>query len=296
MTMFHRAERKASRLRIGLESPSGGGKTYTALKIATVIAAHDKGGIAVIDSERGSSAKYSEGSPFDFDLAILNKTDPKSYIDAILEAERQHYAVIIIDSASHEWRGTLKMVEEAGSRMKGNRWAGWSEGRPAHEAFIDAIIGVQAHVIATYRSKQASEQRKDENNRTVIEKLGLQAVAADDTDYEFDVWGSIAHDTQQLMITKSRLYTIPIHSQWDHGEGLAEAYIEWLNGAQYETPEKSPDMMRALIREAVAEAGLDGAAIGRVVGTDGALKWLATRENDIAALIKAAQTQTQEKD
>ena len=236
MTMFKKATRKASRLRVGLESPSGGGKTYTALVIASVLAAHDGGRVAVIDSERGSAGKYAEGRPFDFDTAILDRKDPIDYIEALLAAEKAGFPVAVIDSASHEWKGVLGMVDRAAAGMQGNTWAGWSKGRPAHDAFVETIVSLKAHVIATFRSKQETRQVK-RDGKTVVEKLGNAPVTDDAMDFEFDVWGSIDHETHTVLITKSRIDTIPVGSEWVRGEGIAEAYLAWIEGAEYAEPE-----------------------------------------------------------
>lgn len=236
---FQRAERKAKRLRIGIEGPGGAGKTFTALKIACQLAEHDKGRVALIDSERGSAAMYGSGKPFDFDSAPLETYEPSEFVKMIKLAEQNHYPVIVVDSASHEWKGTLGIVDRVGAQRQGNTWSGWGTARPAHDAFIDAVTGARAHVICTYRSKQETEQYKD-NGKTKVRKLGMSPVASDDTDYEFDLWGSIDHETHNLTITKSRLDSIPTGSEWPQGDGLVEAYLEWVGGAEYDEPTSTP--------------------------------------------------------
>lgn len=236
---FVTATRQATRLRIGLESPSGAGKTWTALKLATELAAHDGGRVALIDSERGSASKYSGGRPYDFDICVLDDRAPEAYIAAMRTAAAAQYPVIVVDSASHEWKGVLALVDSAASRMQGNTWAGWSRGRPAHDAFVDEMLSVRAHVIATFRSKQETEQYK-EGNATKVRKLGLAPVTADDMDYEFDVWGSISHDEHTVIVAKSRIDTIPVGSEWPGGDGLVEAYLAWVDGAEYAEPPPVP--------------------------------------------------------
>jgi hypothetical protein len=288
MSDFQRATRTAKRFRLGIESPSGGGKTYTALKIASTLAEHDGGRIGVIDSERGSSSAYSDGKPFDFDMLILEDRSPDGYVEALLKARAAKFAVTVIDSASHEWKGTLALVDKVGAERKGNTWSAWSVGRPAHDRFVDTMIAMPSHVIATFRSKQDTEQVKD-NGRTVVRKLGLAPVTSEDMDYEMDVWGSISHDEHTLIITKSRIDTIPIGSEWPLGDGVAEAYLAWLDGADYETPRPSEDMLRAQLRQAVEVAGIGGREIQAVVGGDGAIAWLRDHGDDVAALITAAK-------
>src|SRR5262245_45143039 len=58
---FTRATKLEAKLRLALAAPSGAGKTYTALQLAT----HLSGPIALIDTERGSASKYADLFTFD---------------------------------------------------------------------------------------------------------------------------------------------------------------------------------------------------------------------------------------
>lgn len=287
-TGFTRATRSAKRLRLGLESPSGGGKTYTALQIATELAAHDGGKVGMIDSERGSSSAYAEGKPFEFDMMILEEKSPDAYTAALLMAQDARFPVVVIDSASHEWRGTQRLADEVGGRRQGNTWSGWGVARPAHERFMETLLAMPAHVIATYRSKQETEQVR-EGGRTIVRKLGLAPVASDDTDFEFDVWGSIDHEAHTLIIAKSRIDTIPVHSEWPLGKGIADAYFAWLGGAEYATPEPSEDMIRAQVKAALAGSGVTGRDVANVLGDVGIMDWLKGNGGGVPALVAAAR-------
>ena len=55
MTMFKKAQRSLSKLRLAVQGPSGSGKTYGALMLAKGLG----GKIAVIDTERGSASLYA---------------------------------------------------------------------------------------------------------------------------------------------------------------------------------------------------------------------------------------------
>jgi hypothetical protein len=77
---------------------SGGGKTYSALSIAS----HLGKSIAHIDTEHGSASKYAD--LFTFDTCELTSFHPQNYIDAI-NAASGSYDVLIIDSLSHAWMG-----------------------------------------------------------------------------------------------------------------------------------------------------------------------------------------------
>ena len=71
MAGLRKAQRRAAKIRLGLASPSGGGKTYSALLIAKGLAGSwDK--VAVIDTENGSADLYSHLG----DYNVLQLTAP----------------------------------------------------------------------------------------------------------------------------------------------------------------------------------------------------------------------------
>ena len=57
-SIFRKATKKGTRLRLLLSGAAGSGKTYTSLKVANALAG-PKGRVVVIDSERGSASKYA---------------------------------------------------------------------------------------------------------------------------------------------------------------------------------------------------------------------------------------------
>ena len=73
----------------------------------------------------------------------------------------------------------------AKAKFKGNSYAAWSEITPLHNKLINAIIQSPCHIIATMRSKTEYAQNKIDNDKTVIEKVGLAPVQRDGVDYEF---------------------------------------------------------------------------------------------------------------
>ena len=75
---IRKAERKKSKLRLGLAGPSGSGKTYSALQLAFGIG----GKIGLIDTENGSGDLYAHLG--EYDIITLQAPDTaQKYIDAI---------------------------------------------------------------------------------------------------------------------------------------------------------------------------------------------------------------------
>lgn len=187
MSLFKKAEKKKAKLRLGITGPSGSGKTYSALRLASGLG----GKIAVIDTERGSATLYADKFNFDV-LELLPPYEPKRYVEAMNAAIAEGYEVIVMDSISHAWAGEgglLNQKEQLDSRG-GNSFANWAKMTPIQEKFISAIVGANAHIIVTMRSKQEHIQVVD-NGKTKIQKVGLSPIQRDGFEYElttvFDV-------------------------------------------------------------------------------------------------------------
>jgi len=229
---FHKALKTDARLRLALMGPSGAGKTLTSLHLAQDL---DAGPIALIDTERGSASKYAD--QFDFDVLELDSFHPEHYIEAIHAAGEGDFGVLIIDSLSHAWAGkggALELVDEAARRMKSsNTFAAWRDVTPLHNRLLDAILGTDLHVIVTLRSKMENIQDKDEKGRTLIRKVGLQAVQREGVEYEFDVVGEMDLD-HILTITKSRCPSLADRVFPNPNGEVSAELKEWLQGVSPE--------------------------------------------------------------
>lgn len=198
---FKKATKEQAKLRAALIGPPGGGKTYSALKIASFLG----GKIAFIDTERGSASKYAD--KFNFDVHELTSFSPDEYIKAIKEACSAGYDVLIIDSLSHAWSGKdgiLEQVDQETLKSKsGNAYtSGWRKATPKHNLLIDTILQANIHIILTMRVK--TEYVMEEiNGKKSPKKIGLAPVQRDGLEYEFDIVGDIDQD-HNLIITKTR--------------------------------------------------------------------------------------------
>ena len=180
---FRKAERRKTKLRLGITGPAGAGKTYGALLIAQGLG----GKIAMIDTENGSGDFYSDLGDYDIEN-ISAPYDVRKYLAAIHEAEEAGYDVIIIDSLSHAWAGDgglLDMQGRIADSGRANSYTAWRQVTPLHNKLIEAMLTSNAHIIATMRSKTDYAQDKDEKGKTVIRKVGLAPVQRDGTEYEF---------------------------------------------------------------------------------------------------------------
>lgn len=190
---LRKATRKKVKIRCGVSSVSGGGKTVSALLMAFGMVG-DWSKIAVIDSEGESADLYANHklptgvSIGEFmTLPIAAPFTPEKYVEAIAECEAAGMEAIIIDSITHEWEGAggcLDIVEELTKKdPKHNSYTQWRFVTPRHQAFIDAILQSKCHVFTTVRRKQDYDM-STQNGKTVVTKTGLKEITRDGFEYE----------------------------------------------------------------------------------------------------------------
>jgi hypothetical protein len=243
---IRKARRSATKLRILLTSPSGGGKTYGALLLAKGLG----GKAVVIDTEEGSSDLYDELHDFDV-IDLKPPFTPERYIEAITAAEAAGYEVIVIDSVTHCWSGKggcLELVDDiAKAQFRGNTWSAFSVITPRWRAFVDAILRSSAHVICTGRSKTETAQVEDHGKKKVA-KLGMKLEARDGLEYEFTTVLDLVHDGHYATVSKDRTGIFsgdPKPISVETGKRLAA----WLAGAEAAPqPEPAPATAPAVAR------------------------------------------------
>jgi hypothetical protein len=198
---LRRAEKKKSRLRIGLSGTSGSGKTYSALLLAYGLVG-DWTKIAIIDSENGSADLYSHLGDY-LVLPITAPFSPERYISAIHTCEDAGMQAIIIDSASHEWEGKggcLEINEQlAQTKFKGNTWSAWSQTTPRHQKFLEAMLTSPAHIITTARAKQDTVQVEGK-----VKKVGVKEIQREGYEYELTLNFNIDRDNHLATASKDR--------------------------------------------------------------------------------------------
>lgn len=242
--MFKKACKKKQKLRLLLEGASGSGKTYSALLIAKAMGKK----IAVIDTERGSASLYDTITEFDT-CELKPEFTPEKYINAINEAVSAGYDVLIIDSITHEWSGKGGCLEIQ-SKL-GGRFSDWAKVTPRHNAFIDAILNANIHIIGTSRTKTDYEVSKDDKGKQKVEKIGLKTEQREGLDYEFTTVLRL-NENHIATATKDRtnLFT---NVDFIINEDVGKELLNWLNNGEEcsQEPDISNDDIK--IYERVAE-------------------------------------------
>lgn len=190
---FTPAVRRNTHILMALAGASGSGKTYSALELATGLAGPD-GKIAVIDTEAGRALHYAD--QFKFDHCDMGPPfTPTRYREIIEAAEEAGYAVIVVDSFSHEHSGTGGLLEMAEAELlKPNMKspANWAVPKSQHKRMMNRLLQCRAHIILALRAEEKIRIEKimDERSgreRTVVVPAGWIAITEKTTMFEMVV-------------------------------------------------------------------------------------------------------------
>jgi len=234
-----KAKREKIYVKIALMAPSGGGKTYSGLRLATGMAKE-------IEKEKGEKAKillanteqkrgYYYADEFEYDIVDIDAPhEPEKYVDLIDFAVNEGYDILILDSTSHEWEGRGGCLEL--QQKAGGTYQAWAKVTPRHNKFINAIADSPIHIIATMRGKDQYEMTKDDKGKTAVQKLGIGAKQRDGFEYEFTCTFLLDQKTNTAESQKDNTHL------FDH-EGaklLTEAdgvkIMQWANSGEGYTP------------------------------------------------------------
>jgi hypothetical protein len=180
--------------------PSGGGKTFSALRLATGIQRVVGGDIYMIDTEARRGLHYADRFkfkhvPFDAPFGSLD------YLEALKFCAGQGGKTIIVDSMSHEHEGPgglLDLQDQELRRLAGDDYGTWKADRfnmlawqkpkANRRKLINGLLQINANFIFCFRAKETSKPVKKpmENGRekTVIEPMGFMPIAGDEFVFE----------------------------------------------------------------------------------------------------------------
>ena len=226
---FVKAKREKIWIKALIGGPSGGGKTYSSLRLAKGIANKMNTKIAAIDTENGRIRYYANEFEFD-DMRLDSPYSPDKYCQAIDEAVNSGYGVLIIDSMSHEWDYCL----DVHSKMPGNSYTNWSKITPMHDKFWEKILQSQIHIIATVRGKDEYVM-EERNGKSVPKKVGLGYKQRDGVEYNYTVSFNVDQQSHVAESTKDNTHLFEgrfeILTEKD-GEKL----FDWANSGEVAEP------------------------------------------------------------
>jgi hypothetical protein len=225
------AQRKRARMRIGLQGPSGTGKTYSALLVAYGLCPNWEK-IAVIDTEHHSSELYSHLGSFNV-LPIEAPFTVERCIQAVACCENAGMEVIIIDSLSHFWEGSGGILEQHAG-MAGNSFTNWSKLSPVQNALVEKMLQSPAHVIVSVRSKQ-DYVLVDRNGKQVPQKVGLKAIQREGLEYELTLHFEL-DIKQNAACSKDRTGLFNGKTDFKLTTAIGKSLADWCNQGEVINP------------------------------------------------------------
>jgi hypothetical protein len=262
-----KATREKIYTKVALMSPSGGGKTYSALRLATGMKealekANKKPAKILMANTESSRGRYY-ANEFDYDIIDLTEPFiPEQFIEAIDFAIDNGYDILIMDSTSPEWDGKGGCLEL--QQKAGGTYQAWAKVTPRHDAFINKIATSPIHIIATMRGKDQYEVEKDDKGKMSVRKLGVGAKQRDGFEYEFTCTFTIDNKSHMAESQKDNTHIFENDSATLLTEKHGIKIIEWANSSDIEptvpkkfeatkvTQETVEDDLKALKKDIIA--------------------------------------------
>lgn len=238
---FRPAVRESVGLLIGLIGPSGAGKTFSAMRIASGIVGEGNR-FAVIDTENRRALHYASQFKFDH-LELSPPFSSLNFAGAIEAADKAGYKAIVVDSCSHEWAsegGVLDFQEQELNRMAGDDWkkreqvkmAAWIKPKGNHKQMVQRLLRTKAHLILCFRAEEKTKIEKGPDGKTHIIPMGFQPVCSKELPYELTVSFLLSSDKpgvgSPIKLQEQHKAIFPTGKLLDEQSG--KACDEWASG------------------------------------------------------------------
>jgi hypothetical protein len=199
---IEKARRDAVKLSIVLSGPSGAGKTFSALTLASGMGKN----IILIDSEKKRSKIYARHFAFDV-IQLSSPYTPERYREVIKLAKTKNPDVIIVDSATHEWMGNGGILQEVDSVDPKNKMIKWANVTPRHDKYTESLSSeTTCHMIVTLRAREkymVTEVIDDSGKKKMgMKRLGLRPIQRKDFLYDFILCFTLDPDTHEAQVLK----------------------------------------------------------------------------------------------
>lgn len=228
------ADRSTTYVKAILTGAPGGGKSWTALNLASYLASHGEPPspslakkVCLIESEN-RGREYAGGRPFYFSIEELTNFSPDDWMRSIQEAKRLGFTALVLDSLSDEWRGRggcSALAEE-----KGGTYAAWGHVKLQHWRLIEAIQDYPGHVLVTVRSKPGIDLEIVNGKRVPVAR-GLEPIQEDGFCYRLShSWDMVSIEGRGavLKVRKSVAPSIPMEGEYEKpGREFAQLLLDW---------------------------------------------------------------------
>jgi len=237
-------------LLVGLMGPSGGGKTYSALRLATGIQSVRGGDIYVVDTEARRALHYADRFKFQH-VPFAAPFGSLDYLAVLRYCVGKKAGVVIVDSMSHEHEGEggyLALHDAELDRIAGDDWdkrkrnnfTAWIKPAANRRALINGLLQMDAAFVFCFRAK---EKIKPVKGGEPIE-LGFMPIAGEEFLFEMTInallmphadgiptWSSEKVGEKLMMKLPAQfrdLFEKPQQISEAHGKAMAE----WAKGSE----------------------------------------------------------------
>lgn len=246
-------------LLIGIMSPSGGGKTYSALRLATGIQQVYGGDIYGIDTENNRMLHYADKFKFQH-VPFSAPFGSLDYLECLKWCSAQGSRITIVDSMTHEHIGEggyLETAEAVVDRIAGNdykkreavKMLGWAKAGPLRQKMIEGIKQLDGAFIFCFRAKEKTKPVKKDGKTEVVD-MGFMPIAGEEWVYEMSLncmleprsegvptWRS-DHVGERMMMKLPAQFKEIFAEQQPLSEDIGRRLAEWSKGgtASPQTP------------------------------------------------------------
>lgn len=277
-------------LLMGIMAPSGGGKTFSALRLAKGMQEVMGGDIFGVDTENGRMLHYADQFKFQH-VPFAPPFGSLDYLEALRYCNSRGARITIVDSMSHEHIGEggyLETAEEVVNRIAGNdykkreavKMLGWAKAGPLRQKMIEGIKQLDGCFIFCFRAKEKTKPVRKEGKTEVVD-MGFMPIAGEEWVYEMAVncmleprsngvptWRS-DHVGERMMMKLPEQFKTIFAEQKPLDESIGRALAAWARGGAPASPPEqtaksaapetssSPDTSGAADEKTAAEWDLD---------------------------------------
>jgi len=245
------ATRERVPLLVGVYGPSGTGKTYSALRLATGMQRVVGGDIYMVDTEARRALHYADKFKFRH-VPFAAPFDPESYMGALEHCAKRGARVIVIDNMSHEHEGqggVLEMQaaeEERLSKLWNTtrdkaKMSAWQVPKTARRRLIHAILQMGVNAVLCFRSKE--KMRVIPGRQP--EQLGWMPIAGDEFIFEMTATALLlpgangvptwnpSQEGERAMVKRPQQFESLFQQHNGHplSEDMGEAMARWADGS-----------------------------------------------------------------
>lgn len=295
------AVREATPLLLGFVGPSGGGKTFSALRMATGIQRVLGGEIALVDTEAKRGLHYAELFRFQH-LAFEAPFGSLDYLAAIEHCVRKGAKVIVVDSASHEHDGPGGMLEQHEEAIRSGKKdpSAWIALKANRRRMINRILQIPAAFLFCFRAKAGmhwpTQAEKDKGQKEPTRK-GWEPIGAGELVFEMaakflllpaadghPTWQP-QYEEEKQMVKRPLQFRALFDQHRQLSEDLGEAMARWAAGAPVKAAAPAVDVGALVAR---LEAADDQGELG-AVKAELKTAWKSIGKNDRDAITQAVK-------